>query len=163
MMAEGPPPSEATSSKARTPWYASYPQPATGTPTPSLYQPYVQTGNPYSAHYAPYSYFPQYHQSQPATYFSQPIQPQIQNSQPPKPPSPSPSPPLPDPETYKHWDVVIRAFFLKTGLIQALKGLEADMLVLNPEWEQLKILPALEEMIKGLKVRSFFFLVFFFF
>ena len=65
--------------------------------------------------------------------------------------SPSPSP-LYDPETYRHWDLVFRAFFIKTGLTQALKGFEDDMLVFNPEWERLKIPLALEEMIKGLTV-----------
>lgn len=72
-----------------------------------------------------------------------------------KAPSPSPSPPLPDPETFKHWDLVIRAFFIKTGLTQTLKGFEDDMLVFNPEWERLKLPLALEEMIKGLTVGFF--------
>lgn len=63
---------------------------------------------------------------------------------------------LPDPETYKNWDLVIRAFFIKTGFTQTLKGFEDDMLVLNPEWEKLTISLALEEMIKGLTVGFFF-------
>ena len=181
-MTEGPPPSEATSSKVSvisnlqkvptaytTPWYtASYaqynPQPAGSSISPNpttagLYQPYPQTGNPYAAHYGPHAYYPQY-QSQPTSYISQPPNPASSFNLKPtgKAPSPSPSPPLPDPETYKHWDLVIRAFFIKTGLTQTLKGFEDDMLVLNPEWEKLKIPLALEEMIKGLTV-GFFFLV----
>jgi hypothetical protein len=60
-----------------------------------------------------------------------------------------------------YWDLVIRAFFIKTGLTQALKGFEDDMLVFNPEWGKLKIPLALEEMINGLTVG--FFLVFNFF
>jgi hypothetical protein len=173
-MSEGPPPSEATSSKAsansnlqgvyRVPWYTtSYdPQPtgaAAGSSTPApitgLYQPYPQTSNPYAAYYGPHAYYPQY-QFQPTNNISQPTS-SLSNLKPtPKSPSPSPSPPLPDPETYKHWDVVIRAFFLKTGLTQALKGFEDDMLVFNPEWEQAKIPMALAEMIKSLTVASFF-------
>ena len=175
-MTEGPAPSEATSSKASVlqgvptgytaPWYttsyAQYgPQPnaaarSSATSTAGLYQPYPQTGNPYAAYYGPHAYYPQY-QSQPTT------QPQIpasssSNLKPAqKQPSPSPSPPLPDPETYKNWDVVIRTFFFKTGLTQALKGFEDDMLVFNPEWEQMKIPVALEELIKGLTVGCFFF------
>lgn len=69
--------------------------------------------------------------------------------------TPSPSP-LSDPETYRHWDLVIRAFFIKTGLTQTLKGFEDDMLVFNPEWERLKLPLALEEMIKGLRVGFLF-------
>jgi hypothetical protein len=183
-MTEGPPPSEATSSKASvvsnlnlqqipstTPWYttsyAQYsPQPAAGSSIPpnpttaGFYQPFPQTSNPYAAHYGPYAY-PQY-QSQLASYISQPPAPTLSSSNlkpTRKAPSPSPSPPLPDMETYKHWDLVIRAFFIKTGLTQTLKGFEDDMLVFNPEWERLKIPLALEEMIKGLTV-SFFFWVF---
>ena len=184
-MTEGPPPSEATSSNASvisnfqkvptaytrpryTNPYAQYiPQPAAGSssipPNPTtagLYQPYPQTSNPYAAYYGLHTYYPQY-QSQPASYISQPpnLTPSSFNLKPTrKTPSPSPSPPLPDPETYRHWDLVIRAFFIKTGLTQTLKGFEDDMLLLNPEWEKLKIPLALEEMIKGLTVN--FFLVF---
>ena len=61
----------------------------------------------------------------------------------------------------KHWDLVIRAFFIKTGLTQTLKGFEDDMLVFNPEWERLKIPLALGEMIKGLTVGFFLVLNFY--
>jgi hypothetical protein len=186
-MTEGPPPSDATSSKASvvsnlqkvptaytTPWYttsyAQYnPQSAAAaagssilpnSTTAGLYQPYPQSSNPYAAHYGPHVYYPQY-QSQPASYISQPPIPTSSSfilNPTRKAPSPSPSPmlPIPDPKTYKHWDLVIRAFFINTGLTQALKGFEDDMLVLNPEWEKLKISLALEEMIKGLTVSFFF-------
>lgn len=142
---------------------AGNPFPPTSSTAPTgLYQSYSQTSNPYAAYYAPHAYYSQY-QSQPTTYISQPPTPNpsflpSSNLKPTrKSPSPPPSPPPPDPETYKHWDVVIRAFFLKTGLTQALKGFEDDMLVFNPEWEQLKIPQALEEMIKSLTVRIFYF------
>jgi hypothetical protein len=39
---------------------------------------------------------------------------------------------------------------------QTLKGLESDMLVLNPDWEQETIPEALQEMVQGLQVRLFF-------
>lgn len=165
-MTEGPPPSEATSSNLQglptaytTPWYttsyAQYnPQPAAAAaagssiaPTPGLYQPYPQTSNPYAAYYGPHAYYPQY-QAQPTTTYVV-SQPSSDVKPTPKSPSPSP-PPLPDPETYQHWDLVIRAFLLKTGLTQALKGFEDDMLVFNPEWEQVKIPVALKELIKDL-------------
>ena len=184
VMTEGPPPSEATSSNSSvtsnlrkvptaytTPWYtASYaqynPQPAAGSSaiphnpstTAGLYQPYPQNSNPYAAHYGPHTYYPQY-QSQPASHISEPPTPTSYSSDTKptrKAPSPSPSPPLPDPETYKHWDLVIRAFLIKAGLTQTLKGFEDDMLVLNPEWEKLKIPLALGEMIKGLTVGFFY-------
>lgn len=163
-MTEGPPSSEATSSKNS----GSRPLSGSSTNYTPWYTTITQTSNPYAAHYAPHSYYYPQYQSQP-TIGTYPIQPSTSNSSfppstlkpirkppSPPPPPPPPSPPLRDPETYKHWDVVIRAFFLKTGLIQALKGFEADMLVLNPEWEQLKIPLALEEMVKGLTVRTSF-------
>ena len=183
-MTEGPPPLEATSSKASvisnfnlqqaTPWYttsyAQYnPQPVAGSSIPpnptsstaGFYQPLPQTSNPYAAHYGPHAYL-QY-QSQPTSYISQLPAPTSSSSNL-KPtrraPSPSPSPPLPDMETYKHWDQVFRAFFIKTGLTQTLKGFEDDMLVFNPEWERLKIPLALEEMIKSITVGFFLFSIF---
>lgn len=70
-------------------------------------------------------------------------------------PSPArpPTPPPPDPETFKHWDEVIKNFLARTKMSQTLKGLESDMLVLNPDWEQEIIPEALKEMVQGLQVR----------
>jgi hypothetical protein len=66
------------------------------------------------------------------------------------------TPPPPDPETFKHWDEVIKKFLVKTKMCQTLKGLESDMLVLSPDWEQETIPEALKEMVQGLQVRLFF-------
>jgi len=68
----------------------------------------------------------------------------------------SPTPPPPDPETFRHWDEVIKKFLVSTKMNQTLKGLESDMLVLNPDWEQEAIPEALKEMVQGLQVRRFF-------
>ncbi|KAH9858458.1 hypothetical protein C2E23DRAFT_798672 [Lenzites betulinus] len=62
-------------------------------------------------------------------------------------PSPSPSPP---PEYHKDWDAVFRDFLSAIGFSQALKGFEADMLVLNPEYERKKIPSALGDLMKDL-------------
>ncbi|KAF8971205.1 hypothetical protein BDZ97DRAFT_1788284 [Flammula alnicola] len=64
--------------------------------------------------------------------------------------SPTP-PPLPEPETFKDWDRVIKEFLVRTKMTQTLKGLENDMLVLNPEWEQQTVPEALKEMVVGLQ------------
>ncbi|KAI1795606.1 hypothetical protein LXA43DRAFT_728562 [Ganoderma leucocontextum] len=64
-----------------------------------------------------------------------------------KSPSLSPSPP---PEYHKDWDAVIKAFLSSLGFSQALGGFEADMVVLNPEWEQKKVPHALGELMKHL-------------
>lgn len=67
-----------------------------------------------------------------------------------KPPSPSPSPsppPLPS-----HWDEALRHFLEKAGLKQASRGLEGDMLILNPQWERKIIANALEELHTNLGV-----------
>jgi len=69
-----------------------------------------------------------------------------------------PTPPPPDPETFKHWDEVIKKFLTKTKMNQTLRGLESDMLVLNPDWEQETIPEALKEMVQGLQVRLLFFI-----
>ncbi|KAF9453964.1 hypothetical protein P691DRAFT_755032 [Macrolepiota fuliginosa MF-IS2] len=63
-------------------------------------------------------------------------------------PSPSPSPP--PPPKYEHWDEALKEFLQNAGLIQALKGFECDMLVLNSEWERTKVPVALEKLIIAL-------------
>lgn len=55
-------------------------------------------------------------------------------------------------EEYKHWDEALRAFFEQVKLTETLRGLEADMLVLNPFWEA-KIIPrAIKALIERLSV-----------
>ncbi|EIW62634.1 uncharacterized protein TRAVEDRAFT_115068 [Trametes versicolor FP-101664 SS1] len=62
-------------------------------------------------------------------------------------PSPSPSPP---PEYHKDWDAVIKSFLSAIGFSQAAKGFEADMLILNPDFERNKVPAALGELMKDL-------------
>ena len=96
-------------------------------------QPWPSNGYPY----------PQQHLYQP-TQFQQ-YQPPAQVSSSPRPSvkkmrlrSPSPSPP--PKEFPRHWDAALKTFFLAVGLSQCLAGLEADILVMNPEWER-KVVP----------------------
>ncbi|KAI0745869.1 hypothetical protein C8Q76DRAFT_808284 [Earliella scabrosa] len=63
------------------------------------------------------------------------------------PPPPSPSPP---PQFHKDWDAVVKSFLSAIGFSQALKGFEADMVVLNPEWEQKEVPRALAGLVKEL-------------
>lgn len=101
------------------------------------------SGNSY-----PYSYAaPQ--QSAPS---QPPAQPASTSQQKEKTPSPSPSPP-PPPEYHKDWDAIIKSFLSSMGFSQALRGFEADMVVLNPEWERKKVPTALAELMKDLLVR----------
>ncbi|KAI0358544.1 hypothetical protein OH77DRAFT_1474252 [Trametes cingulata] len=68
-----------------------------------------------------------------------------------KPPTPSPSPsPSPPPQYHKDWDAVIRSFLSAIGFSQALRGFEADMIVLNPDYERKKVPAALGELMKDL-------------
>jgi hypothetical protein len=63
--------------------------------------------------------------------------------------SPPPPPPLP---IYEHWDEALRVFLKDAGMIQALKGFECDMMVMNAQWESQKIPLALEKLIRELSV-----------
>ncbi|KAJ3514098.1 hypothetical protein NLJ89_g2577 [Agrocybe chaxingu] len=64
---------------------------------------------------------------------------------------PTLTPPLPEPETYRHWDEVAVKFLRGMKMTQAVRGLEADILVLNPDWEQKALPDALKELVKGLQ------------
>ncbi|KAI0675395.1 hypothetical protein C8Q78DRAFT_966200 [Trametes maxima] len=66
-----------------------------------------------------------------------------------KAPTPSPSPP-PPPEYHKDWDMLVKTFLSTIGFSQAVRGFEADMLVLNHEYERKKVPAALEELTKDL-------------
>lgn len=67
--------------------------------------------------------------------------------------SPSASPPPSPPRQVRgHWDSAIREFLASAGLTQALRGFEADVIVMSPEWEQKKIPPALEGLVKNILV-----------
>ncbi|KAJ8494965.1 hypothetical protein ONZ51_g1986 [Trametes cubensis] len=66
-------------------------------------------------------------------------------------PTPTPSPPpSPPPEYHKDWDAVIKSFLSSIGFTQALRGFEADMVILNPEYERKKVPGALGDLMKGL-------------
>ena len=69
-----------------------------------------------------------------------------------KSPSPSPSP---APEYHKDWDAVIKSFLSSLGFSQALRGFEADMVVLNLDCERKKVPQALGSLMKDLLVRSY--------
>lgn len=60
----------------------------------------------------------------------------------------------PGPGHQPEWDSVIKKFLSAAGLIQALRGFESDMVILNPDWER-KIIPrALGGLLKQLLVGS---------
>ncbi|KAK0503776.1 hypothetical protein EDD18DRAFT_1062448 [Armillaria luteobubalina] len=52
---------------------------------------------------------------------------------------------------HQSWDSALKLFFKETGLIQALRGFELDMLVLNPAWEQHSVPGALERLVENIK------------
>lgn len=51
---------------------------------------------------------------------------------------------------YEHWDEAVRAFLKDAGLIQALRGFECDMVMMNSQWERAQVPTALENLIEGL-------------
>lgn len=59
--------------------------------------------------------------------------------------------PLP-PVYRKYWDNAIVQFMKEAGLMQALRGFESDMVILNPEWERTNIPVALENLVTALTV-----------
>ncbi|KAH9944692.1 hypothetical protein B0H21DRAFT_694713, partial [Amylocystis lapponica] len=79
------------------------------------------------------------------SYYRSPAQPTVKT----KTPSPSPSP---APEFRQQWDAVIKTFLSAVGLTQALRGFEADMIVMNPEWERKKVPIALGDLMKDLLI-----------
>ncbi|KAF8210674.1 hypothetical protein K438DRAFT_1810136 [Mycena galopus ATCC 62051] len=76
-----------------------------------------------------------------------PSQPQTVPSLPPPPP---PRPPTPPPPKYRHWDRIIKEFLARLGLKQALTGLEADILVMNPDFERASVPNALVDLLQGI-------------
>lgn len=79
-------------------------------------------------------------------------------------PAPSPrtpttnQPPSPPPvKFYKQWDAAIRSFLESVGLTQTLVGFQADMLVMNEDWEKRQVPPALETLVNDLSVGSIVF------
>ena len=122
-------------------YYMSYPPGAWQNAWQLSGYPYAASGSsPYQQpHYTqvPYAQYQQY-------------QPQVatrQRKPPPKPRSPTPEP------LYRHWDEVIRAFLKKVGLMQALRGFEDDMVVLNADWERKSVPGAIGDLVRDLMVR----------
>src|ERR1700722_17473193 len=120
-----------------------------------------QTGWPMSMH--PYvASTPQNHAQGPQNYYhyspyhvlsgSHAHSTPVMHSLKPKTPSPSPSPSPPPPDFPKHWDAAIRVFLERVGLTQALSGFQADMLVMNEEWESTEVPEALNTLVKNLSV-----------
>ncbi|KAI0310841.1 hypothetical protein OF83DRAFT_1178151 [Amylostereum chailletii] len=158
------PPSQAVSLTAPAPGHI----PFNSTQSPYSYtgewtaQPWSTNAYPYGGIYAqqqqqpqpyiasPSFQYPQYlpgaQHCPPPTTPSAPRQSQAKPS--PRPPpktrprTPSPSPPPRD--LPHHWDAALSAFFTQLGLSQTLKGFEADMLTINPEWEGKAVPSALE-------------------
>ena len=100
--------------------------------------------------------YPQQHPYQP-TQFQQ-YQPPPQSSSSPRPSvkkktrlrSPSRSPP--PKEFPRHWDAALKTFFLAVGLSQCLAGLEADILVMNSDWEEKVVPEALRDLQSSISV-----------
>lgn len=68
--------------------------------------------------------------------------------------SPLPPSSSPLPEFHRHWDAVIVNFLSSLGMMQALKGFENDMLVINEEWERQKVPKAIGELMRELMVKT---------
>ncbi|KAF7376430.1 hypothetical protein MSAN_00058600 [Mycena sanguinolenta] len=65
-------------------------------------------------------------------------------------PPPLPRPPTPPPPKYRHWDRITKDFLTKLGFKQALTGFEADLLVMNPDFERASVPSALVELLQGI-------------
>lgn len=128
--------------------YAYYPVPAVawGNPWPSPYAEGPSGAAPY------YSYSHPQIGSQPSTPLptSFPTSLTTGVSQQ-KPPSifPPPSPAL---QVQGHWDSIIREFLSSAGLTQALRGFEADVIVMGPDWERKRVPLAIEDLVKKILV-----------
>ncbi|KAJ7647006.1 hypothetical protein FB45DRAFT_892046, partial [Roridomyces roridus] len=179
-MTNGPPPSAAgpsrpsnASQSSSTPKYQQQPQTtqwaanwSTGYPSTSQQPtfrtapvPVSQFSSTQQTSYTPIASYPNYRVRYADPYTA------VQNSQtlppppvavpapvpapaPPPPPSPSPSPP--PPPKYRHWDRLLKDFMGKAGLKQALNGFEADILVMNPEFELKNVPEALIDLLRGI-------------
>ena len=58
------------------------------------------------------------------------------------------------PTSRKYWDTALATFLQEAGLTQALRGLELDVIVLNPGWEKDRIQAALKKLVEGLVSRD---------
>ncbi|KAL6298376.1 hypothetical protein BKA93DRAFT_820415 [Sparassis latifolia] len=119
--------------------YYNYSPTAWGNAWPAAAYPYGGTGT--------YQY--SYPQTSPLIPSQTPSYPSAvpQTQSKPKTPSPSPSPP---PPFHKQWDAVMKTFLSSVGLTQALRGFEADMVIMNTEWERKTVPTALGELMREL-------------
>ena len=53
---------------------------------------------------------------------------------------------------HPHWDAALRAFLVRVGLTQALRGFELDMLVMNSKWERSEVPGALRDLVENISV-----------
>ena len=126
-------------------------------------QPWPLSSYQYSAAYQ--QQYPQPHLYQPAQF--QQYHPHARVSVPPPPTRPpvpkkpifkkrarprTPSPSPPPKEFPRYWDAALKAFCLAVGLSQCLAGLEADILVMNPDWEKKVVPEALRELHSSISV-----------
>jgi hypothetical protein len=98
-------------------------------------QPWPLNAYPYPQQH-PYQQPTQFQQYQPPAQVSSSPRPSVKKKTRRRSPSPSPS----SKEFPRHWDAALKAFFLAVGLSQCLAGLDADILVMNPDWEK-KVVP----------------------
>ena len=109
-------------------------------------QPWPVNGYPY---HQQHPYQPtQFQQYQPPTQVSSPPRPSVKRKARPRSLSPSPPPK----EFPRDWDAALKAFFLAVGLSQCLAGLEADILVMNPDWEKKVVPEALRDLQSSISV-----------
>jgi hypothetical protein len=171
-MVDGPSPSEAGPSTQLSNEYPAAPtQPPWPTPTtpavPYYGHPHWQ-GQPWPLNSYQYGAAYQHPYTQPHLY--QPYHPHAQvsiappSTRPPahvtpqnpavkkraRPRTPSPSPP--PKEFPRYWDAALKAFCLAVGLSQCLAGLEADILVMNPDWEMRVVPEALRDLHSSISV-----------
>ena len=125
-------------------------------------QPWPLNGYPYNSYQQPYT---QIHAYQPTQFQQYQLPTQVPSSARPstdtasqklsskrKARTRSPSPSPPPKEFPRHWDAALKAFFLAVGFSQCLAGLEADILVMNPDWERKVVPDALRDLQSGISV-----------
>ncbi|KAA1472829.1 hypothetical protein DENSPDRAFT_801659, partial [Dentipellis sp. KUC8613] len=113
-------------------------------------QPFSQGKTSPTLQYQSYIPQPQTPALTPSQTQTQPIKTELISLPESKPKTRSPSPSPAPPELPRYWDAVVKIFLASAGLTQALKGFEADMLVMSAEWEQKEVPSALEQLTRDL-------------
>ncbi|KAF8636790.1 hypothetical protein AX17_003268 [Amanita inopinata Kibby_2008] len=65
-------------------------------------------------------------------------------------PQPQAQPSPPSYVKFKYWDQALREFLTEMGLMQALRGFENDMLVLNSDWEEERVSGAMARFVRNI-------------